>query len=97
MALKEADAVMVFFDINNKESFEECKGFVYDIDEFGRKAVLKYLIANKMDLLINPIEMESFIKFAKFNKMEFLKLSAKKTSDVNKCLEVIIATLFKNL
>lgn len=51
MYYRKASAIIIVFDIFNRNSFEECKYWVQETEDNGNPHCLKFLIGNKIDLL----------------------------------------------
>ena len=47
---KGAHAILIVFDITEKDSFDHVKNWVADIDKFAKQGVLRILVGNKCDL-----------------------------------------------
>ena len=47
---KGAHAILIVFDITEKDSFDHVKNWVEDIDKFAKQGVLRILVGNKFDL-----------------------------------------------
>ena len=47
---KGAHAILIVFDITEKDSFEHVKNWMADIDKFAKQGVLRILVGNKCDL-----------------------------------------------
>ena len=47
---KGAQAIIVVFDITDRDSFEHVKNWMADVDKFAKEGVLRILCGNKCDL-----------------------------------------------
>jgi len=47
---KGAHAIVIVFDITDKDSFEHVKVWMQDIDKFAKQGVMRILVGNKCDL-----------------------------------------------
>ena len=47
---KGAHAILICFDITDRESFEHIRNWMADIDKFAKEGVLRILVGNKCDL-----------------------------------------------
>lgn len=45
-----ANGIIIVYDITNLDSFNNIKQWIYEIDRFGSKNIIKILIGNKLDL-----------------------------------------------
>ena len=50
---KGAHAILVVFDITDRDSFDHVRNWMADIDKFGKEGVLRILVGNKCDLAHN--------------------------------------------
>jgi Ras-related protein Rab-1A len=45
-----ANAIVIVYDITDKDSFDHVKKWMIEIDKFAKENVLKFLVGNKFDL-----------------------------------------------
>ena len=80
---KGAHAILIVFDITEKDSFEHVKNWVADIDKFAKQGVLRILVGNKCDL-----EKQRIISKEEANEMaeklgiKYIETSAKDTINI---------------
>ena len=80
---KGAHAILIVFDISEKDSFEHVKNWVADIDKFAKQGVLRILVGNKCDL-----EKQRIISKEEANEMaeklgiKYIETSAKDTINI---------------
>ena len=93
---KDADIIYIFFDYNNKKSFERAKFLVNLVkDNCENKKVVNVLVGNKFHLDINSIERDNIIyeeeilEYVDENNLIFAHLSIFKTysNGVNEILK----------
>ena len=79
---KNADCIIMGYDITNKQSFQEIKSFWYKEINNMAKTNLIYLLGNKIDLKDNIEVNESEVKeFTDTNKIKYFSISVK--NDIN--------------
>ena len=80
--LKGCDCAILMFDVGIRESFDELKNlYFYYMDNFNDMK-LKYLIGNKIDLILNnenerKVSKKEALEFAKENNWRYFELSCK--------------------
>lgn len=75
---KNSVCALVVYDITNKESFDNVKGWIEDCKSQSPKTILMVLIGNKVDLdSERAVSTEEGEEFAKRNNMQFFETSAK--------------------
>ena len=76
---KNADCIIIGYDVTNKQSFEEVKSFWFNKVKEKTKTNLIYLLGNKIDLKDNIEVNENDVKkFANINKIKYFPISVKK-------------------
>lgn len=89
MYYKGAKAILVVFDITNRESFEGAKKWIEEIEQ-NNKGTLIFLVANKIDLIEKRTTSEEMIKeYSEKKKIEFLECSAKDNLNVKEIFELV--------
>ena len=75
---KDADAVLLVYDITNKSTFEDMNFWINEVNKKCQKNVLVSIVANKSDLLnMNEISLSDGIEFANSHGARFFSSSAK--------------------
>ena len=91
---KGAHAIVIVFDITDKDSFEHVKVWMQDIDKFAKQGVMRILVGNKCDL-----EHQRAVTKDQGNEMalkygiKYLETSAKDTINI----EELFVNTAKNL
>jgi len=89
MYYKGAKAIVVAFDITNKESFEGAKKWIEEI-ELNNKKTLIILIGNKIDLISNrSVSNELINEYTSFKKIDFFECSAKENLNIENIFHII--------
>ena len=80
---KGAHAILVVYDITEKDSFDHVKNWMADIDKFGKEGVLRVLVGNKCDLEhLRKVSKEAGQELANKYGIKFLETSAKDTINI---------------
>ena len=81
---KGAHAILIVFDITDRDSFDHVKNWMADIDKFAKEGVLRILVGNKCDLVNNrKIEMEEAKEIANKYGIKYIETSAKDTINID--------------
>ena len=94
---KNADGVLFIFGLDDKESFDNIKDWMERFNEECKiENIPKVLVGNKCDLEIDKELDENLIKeFAKENKIEYIKASAKDDKNINALFEELGKMIYK--
>ena len=85
---KGAQAIVVVYDITDKESFEHVKNWMADVDKFAKEGVLRILVGNKCDLEHQRVvSKENGKDLADKYGIQFMETSAKETINVDLLFE----------
>jgi len=80
-----ANGIIVVYDISDKESFENLKQWLQEIERYASNKVTISLIGNKSDLKEQrQVSKSEAGEFAQYNDMDFLETSAKDNKNVGK-------------
>ena len=80
---KGAHAILIVFDITEKDSFEHVKNWVADIDKFAKQGVLRILVGNKCDLeKQRNVSKEEANELAEKLGIKYIETSAKDTINI---------------
>ena len=91
---KNADIIVMGYDVTNKQSFEEIKSFWYKIIKDLSKTNFIYLLGNKIDLKDNIEVNENDVKeFTEINKINHFLISVKNNININEFYNVIKMTI----
>ena len=87
---KGAQAIIIVYDVTERDSFEHVKNWMADIDKFAKENVMKVLVGNKCDLEQKRIiSYDQGKELAKRYNIEFLETSAKDSLNID---ELFIST-----
>ena len=75
---KNADCIIMGYDVTNNQSFEEIENYWFKKIKEKSKTNLIYLLGNKIDLKVNEeIEKDKVKKFADLNHIKFFLISVR--------------------
>ena len=80
---KGAHAILICFDITDRESFEHIRNWMADIDKFAKEGVLRILVGNKCDLEhARQVRKEEGNEIANKYGIKYIETSAKDTINI---------------
>ena len=80
---KGAQAIIVVFDITDRDSFEHVKNWMADVDKFAKEGVLRILSGNKCDLEHQrKVSKEEGKELASKYGIQYIETSAKETTNI---------------
>ena len=75
---KGAHAILIVFDITDRDSFDHVRNWMADIDKFAKEGVLRILVGNKCDLEQNrKVRKEEAEEIAKKYGINYIETSKK--------------------
>ncbi|CAL2049867.1 unnamed protein product [Caenorhabditis brenneri] len=80
---RDADALLLVYDIANRASFENCRNWLSQIQEHGKEAVQVTLVGNKCDLP-RAVAAEEGKRLAEAYSIPFMETSAKTGQNVDR-------------
>jgi len=90
---RKADAMIIVYDITNKESFEDLDGYIKEGTRYSERSD-KFVVANKVDLADRRvIEAAQGQKLAQSQGLPYLEVSAKTGENVKKLFESVARRL----
>ena len=93
---KNANGIILVYDISNLESFKSLNLWLIEIEKESPKNVYKILVGNKCDLKNRKISFDEGKKFAKDNNMKFFEISVKESINVNDVFICMTKDIIKN-
>ena len=86
-----ADGVFIFFDVTNRESFENVNTWFSDVKENAKFAQIPvYLIGNKIDLPNREISQEEANEYCKSSGMKYFEISCKINMNISEVINRMI-------
>ena len=94
---RNADAVIIVYDITNKKSFQNAKIWITETEQFIDSDVLIVLVGNKTDLYASrEIQYFEGYKLAEEKGMEFFETSAKYDSNIETLFTFVAQKLYND-
>lgn len=89
-----AHGIIIVYDITDKESFDNVRQWLFEIDRYASENVCKLLVGNKSDLgNKRAVEYESAKAFADELSIPFLETSAKNATNVEQAFLTMAAQI----
>jgi len=93
---RKAQAIIIVYDITNKESFDDLEGYIREGNRYSEKSE-KFIVANKMDLVGNRVVQRSDGEnLASLHGMPHFEVSAKTGDGVDKFFETVARKFCQN-
>ena len=95
---KQAEGVLLVFDVTDKTSYENLHGWINRIHEHANENIIKYLIANKIDMNEErKVTKEEGQKMANQYNMKYFETSAKTNTNITESIEGLAKDIFENV
>jgi Ras-related protein Rab-1A len=89
-----AHGIIIVYDITDKESFDNVRQWLFEIDRYASENVCKLLVGNKSDLQNKrAVEFEAAKGFADELNIPFLETSAKNATNVEQAFLTMAAQI----
>merc|ERR1712154_590649 len=89
-----AHGIIIVYDITDKESFDNVRQWLFEIDRYASENVCKLLVGNKSDLANKrAVEYEAAKGFADELQIPFLETSAKNATNVEQAFLTMAAQI----
>lgn len=88
-----AHAMIIVYDVTDKESFDHVNSWIVECDRYGKENVLKILVGNKCDSPNRQVSYEMGKEFADTLGLEFVETSAKTSANIEKAFLKITSSL----
>ena len=88
---RNSDAIFLVFDLNNKDTYDNIKQWINDVEEHCPN-IKKILLGNKSDLEKNVSE-EIIKNFAKENNLQYFETSAKNGTNIKEAFKAMVDLL----
>ena len=95
---KNADGIIIAFDLTNSESFQNTKQWLQSIYKHSQGSVVKTYCGNKSDLLEvtqDYVQDEAANKIASEHQMQYFKTSAYKGENIEEMINYTIREVFE--
>ena len=93
---RNADGLLVVFDLTCRESFNHVKNWINEAKEH-KNDIKTILVGNKLDLEDErEVDKETALKFAEKNNLKYLETSAKNGKNINNSFKEMIALILND-
>ena len=93
---RDADGILLVFDLTQRETFEKLPDWVKDIKETAARDPVTMIVGNKLDIIDGrKVTNSEGMILAQKNEMEYIEVSAKTGSNVYLIFEKLAAQLVK--
>ena len=93
---RRCNGIIILFDVTNRESFDNVKKWISEIDKYDCVYTEKILVGNKCDLeQKRVVSSEDAEKFANNMDMTYVETSAKKSTHINDLFENMLRKIIK--
>jgi len=93
---KKATGIILAYDVNDRKSFSNAKGWMEQIKTYANADVIKFLVGTKIDLSDRVVSINEGRKLAGANGMIFAETSAKEKYGVAETFEELVKEIQKN-
>jgi Ras-related protein Rab-18 len=93
---RNAQAVILVYDVTVEKSFENLKTWLQEIEAYTTcPKIVKLLVGNKIDLNDRKISRSEAEKWARENGMMYLECSAKSSENIQQAFEEVVEKIFE--
>jgi small GTP-binding protein len=96
---RNAEGIMIVYDVSNLVSFENLKYWIQSIKthiDIDKGEVPAIIIGNKIDIFEREVKKEDAEAFAKEEGFKYFETSAKSGKGVNECIKYLVKTILRN-
>ena len=96
---RNAEGIMIVYDVTNAVSFENLKYWIQSIKthiDIDKGEVPAIIIGNKIDIFEREVKKEDAEAFAKEQKFKYFETSAKSGNGINECIKFLVNTILRN-
>ena len=96
---RNAEGIMIVFDVSNIETFNNLKYWIQSIKthiDVDNDHVPAIIIGNKIDIFNREVTKEQGEKFSKEQNFEYFETSAKNGNNINECIRFLIEKVLQN-
>ena len=94
---RQAEGVMLVFDVTDRGTYDSVHSWISSIHEHADERVVKYLIGNKIDMKgAREVSKEEGERMARDYQMKYVETSAKEAINVKETVEAIVKDVRAN-
>eukprot|EP00826_Nyctotherus_ovalis_P053043 TRINITY_DN682_c0_g3_i1.p2 TRINITY_DN682_c0_g3~~TRINITY_DN682_c0_g3_i1.p2 ORF type:complete len:199 (+),score=67.23 TRINITY_DN682_c0_g3_i1:77-673(+) len=95
---KQAEGVLLVFDLTDRESFESLSAWIKTIQDHADERIVKYLVGNKADLAEErKVNKQEALHVANHYKMKYYETSARNNVNVKEVIEDITKEVYETI
>ena len=88
---RNTDGILLIFDLTNKESFNNIKTWIEEVEDNSDSKTKKLLVGNKIDMKDNIVVSNNEIdNLCKKKKINYIEVSGKQNINVSKAFETLV-------
>ena len=88
-----AEAIIIVFDLNNKDSFNHIQGWIDEISKYTGPYVYKLILGNKCDTDNPQVKVSDIEELEKKLDIKIFQVSAKNSSNVDLAFKHVVESL----
>ena len=93
-----AQGIIIVYDVTDRESFDNVRQWMHEIDRFANQGVCKILVGNKCDLEEErKVSTEEGMELAKHYELPFLETSARNSINVEQSFYTMTKEIRSNV
>ncbi len=91
-----AQGILLVYDVTNRESFNNIRKWINDIESYADPQVKIILIGNKSDHKHRSVSQEEGQELAQDLSIPFIEVSSQSGNNIDQAFEIMIETLFSH-
>ena len=91
-----SDGVLLLIDLSQRNSFENVKGWIEDINDSCDNKIIIYIVGNKIDLANREVSYEEAENLAKSYGLQYFEMSCKTNINIEEIIFRLVSEIFKN-
>lgn len=90
-----AEAIIIVFDLQNKDSFNHIQGWIDEISKYTGPNVFKLILGNKCDVENPQVSKQDIIDLEKKLDIKVIEVSAKMSNNVDVAFRNVVESLIE--
>ncbi|CAD8161945.1 unnamed protein product [Paramecium pentaurelia] len=92
-----AQGIIIVFDVTDRESFNQIRQWMQEIDKFAAESVNKILVGNKIDSSQRRVSTDEAEVLAKQYNISYIETSAKTNINIENCFSLITRQIIQRV
>ncbi|CAK73115.1 unnamed protein product (macronuclear) [Paramecium tetraurelia] len=92
-----AQGIIIVFDVTDRESFNQIRQWIQEIDKFAAESVNKILVGNKIDSSQRRVSTDEAEALAKSYNISYIETSAKTNINIENCFSLITRQIIQRV